>query len=240
MKKIILLLITIFSFSSATIDECKTDVYFSNGILTTPRQASSNAEIVLKPAIIEKLGIDKYNKSIGKVDYAYNSTLSPSKDMYEAYLQLKAEGGVNAFQEFMLNHFPLVELLAGDDVKNLLDEKVHEKMIKEVHDADLAKQVKKYKDSIDSGHGVVVIAHSQGALFANEAYDLVVKDASWRDNFFKAFFVAPASTKVLKVDVKIPSYIFHNDVITNLSDRFNFPKKPILTYLKKRLWDSSI
>jgi len=69
---LLVLLYPLISF--ATINEYKTDVYFGNGILTTPEQAFYNAEKVLKPAIIEKMGFPYYNKHIGKVSYAYNDT----------------------------------------------------------------------------------------------------------------------------------------------------------------------
>ena len=228
MKKLFLFLVILMfpNVVFSSVDECKTDVYFANGILATPRQAFNNAEKVLKPEIIEMYGIQEYNKHIGKVDYTYNSTLSESKDMYEVYMQLKAEGGIGEFEEFMIKHFPLAGLLVDADIKKVLDEKVHEKMIKEVHDADLKKQIEKYRTSINDGHSVAVVAHSQGALFTNEAYDSLIKSDTdkWRKKFFRAFFVAPASTKVLDNDVQTPSFVFHNDVITNLSDRFNFPK----------------
>ena len=71
MKKIFLLLIVFVSIAFSAIDECKTDVYFGNGILTKEKDAKFNAEVVLKSAIIQKFSLDYYNKHIGKVDYAY-------------------------------------------------------------------------------------------------------------------------------------------------------------------------
>jgi len=87
MKKVFLLLVLFVSFAFSYIDECKTDVYFGNGILTEKPNAILNAGII-EDAIIEKFGIDYYNKHIGKVDYAYNSTWDRSHDLLESYLQL--------------------------------------------------------------------------------------------------------------------------------------------------------
>ena len=230
MKKLFLLLIILVfpNVLFSSVDECKTDVYFANGILTTPRQASDNA-ILLDETIKQNIyvgNLQKYNKQIGKVDYAYNSTDTATRDMYEAYLQLKAEGGISVFQEFLLKHFPLAEYLVDEDIKKVLDEEVNEKIIKKAHDVDLDKQIKKYRTSINNGHSVAVVAHSQGALFTNEAYAALTKADTddWHKKFFRAFFVAPASTKVLEDDVKTPSFVFHNDIITNLSDKFYFNK----------------
>ncbi len=73
MKKITLLLALISSIALSAIDEYKTDIYFGNGILTEKRDARDNSGI-LRKAIKQKLGLDYYNRHIGKVDYAYNST----------------------------------------------------------------------------------------------------------------------------------------------------------------------
>ncbi len=51
MRKIVLLLAFLISFAFSAINECKTDVYFGNGILTTDDDARSNAEDILEPAI---------------------------------------------------------------------------------------------------------------------------------------------------------------------------------------------
>jgi len=90
MKNIILLLLLFVSLAFSAIDECKTDVYFGNGILTESTDAEKNAGI-LEKSIKKKFGLDYYNKNIGKVDYAYNSTLGRAHDMLEAYIQLDRE-----------------------------------------------------------------------------------------------------------------------------------------------------
>ena len=83
---LLLCLLPVYSFAFE-INECLTDVYFANGILTTPEQAFNNAEFILKPAIIVKLGINNYNKQIGKVSYAYNQTNGNLSDLTESLLQ---------------------------------------------------------------------------------------------------------------------------------------------------------
>lgn len=64
------------TFSFSAIDDCKTDVYFGNGILTEEEAAENNAKL-LSVAIKKKFYNGKTSemkKYIGKVDYAYNST----------------------------------------------------------------------------------------------------------------------------------------------------------------------
>ncbi len=99
MKKIILLLVVATSLVFSAINECKTDVYFGNGILTKEKDAIDNA-LLLRETIKQKFGLDYYNKHIGKVDYAYNSTWDRSHDLLESYLQLDRE--VPDFRSFSL------------------------------------------------------------------------------------------------------------------------------------------
>ena len=72
------------------INECKTDIYFANGILTVEEDARSNAMDVLEPAIRKELytsEIEMY-KDIGKVDYAYNQTVGEKLDLWESTYQI--------------------------------------------------------------------------------------------------------------------------------------------------------
>jgi hypothetical protein len=86
MKKIFLLLIFLSSFVFSAIDEYKTDVYFGNGILTKQRTAIDNSEL-LRKSIMKKFGLPYFNKKIGKVDYAYNSTDGAIGDLLESLAQ---------------------------------------------------------------------------------------------------------------------------------------------------------
>ena len=90
MKRIFLFLITLVSFASSAINECKTDVYFGNGILTEKEDAKKNAKL-LDEAIKQKFGLPYYKKHIGNVTYVYNSTWDRSHDLLETYLQLDRE-----------------------------------------------------------------------------------------------------------------------------------------------------
>ena len=89
------------------------------------------------------------------------------------------------------------------------------------HDEDLTKQVNAYKQSIKDGHGVIVIAHSQGNYFTNEAYE---KLDDWMKDYFHMFGVATPANHVagfIVGDITAPYVKFHNDfinvVLTGLS-----------------------
>jgi hypothetical protein len=146
MRKIILPLVLISTFAFSAIDECKTDVYFGNGILTKKRDAIKNAGI-LRKAIKQKLGKD-YSKRIGEVSSAYNST----------HL-----GGLNDLLESVLQKTNLAERIDALS-------KLNDGLKKTAHETDLSLQIQKYTSSIKTGHKVLVVAHSQGNLFAYEAF----------------------------------------------------------------------
>ncbi len=81
------------------------------------------------------------------------------------------------------------------------------------HIDDLTKQVENYKQSIKDGHGVIVIAHSQGNYFTNEAYE---KLDDWMKDYFHMFGVATPANHVagfMSGDTTAPYVKFHNDFI---------------------------
>ncbi len=87
MGRVLLFLVLVSCFAFSAIDEHKTDVYFGNGILTEKKDARDNADL-LRTSIIEKFGLDYFQKKIGKVDYAYNDTFGFGQDIFESALQI--------------------------------------------------------------------------------------------------------------------------------------------------------
>ena len=174
MKELLFLLLVwiypIVSFSA--INECLTDVYFANGILTKEEDAQYNAEKVLKPAILEKKyggNIEEFNKHIGEVGYSYNETHGEGWDYLETALQ-------KLDWDWLLSRFS------------------------PSHDADVEAQVTKYKSSIINGHKVLVVAHSQGNLFTLDAYKSLGKQSKdgWMQKYFEAVSIASPMSEDIK------------------------------------------
>ena len=240
MKKLFLLLITLTTLVFSAIDDCKTDVYFGNGILTEKGGAIDNA-LLLRKAIKQKFGLPYFNKHIGKVDYAYNSTLGRAHDMLEAYIQLDREAPdfFNSLRGFFNEFFSggVIHKIDDEIAAALVDEAV----VRAVEEQDLSAQVKKYEDSIENSGKVLVVAHSQGALFANRAYARLNKG---KQQYFSSVYVAPASSYQLTAKNHTPSFTFHNDPISSLARHFRFPittnpnlyKKPIINGYGERSW----
>jgi len=118
-----------------------TGVYFANGILTSDDQAYDNAK---------KLQGYINRPDVPTVHVAYNHTLDSHF----------VKGGPDMFET----------LLQKLSIMNKLDTWLSNDKRVTAHKYDLDKQVAQYQHSIESGHKVLVVAHSQGNLFASEAY----------------------------------------------------------------------
>jgi len=70
-------------------------------------------------------------------------------------------------------------------------------MIKEHHDEDLNEMVKKYKESVKAGHGVIAVTHSQGNLFAVESSDKIASNPQdkWMLKYFYHVSIASPATR---------------------------------------------
>ncbi len=170
MKKIILFLMFIISFGFSAIDECKTDVYYANGILTTRYQAKKNAEKILEPALrndIYSNDEDEMYKHIGEVGYSYNQTNGMILDGLETYMQkLDMQlyfDGWEASKGYITSHFE-----------------------------DYQEHYTRYVSRIKEGHKVLVVAHSQGNLFTNEIYKRLGSQSKdgWLQEYFGVVSVA--------------------------------------------------
>ena len=190
MKKLLFLLfvwlLPLFAFGS--VNECLTDVYFANGILTDEGNATANT-ILLKRAIqrdVYHLNIKDYNKNIGDVYKAYNSTHGSYWDIIESAAQ---KWGFQWLKD---------------------------KLWDTVHKADLSLQIKHYKESIRMGHRVLAVAHSQGNLFTNDAYKAILGDSHdwWMTPYFR--IVSVASPMHFKITDDTPEISWDNDLVADL------------------------
>ena len=242
MKKIILLLVVATSLVFSAIDECKTDVYFGNGILTKEKDAIDNA-LLLRDTIKQTFGLDYYNRHIGKVDYAYNSTWDRSHDLLETYLQLDREDP-DFFDKLKTWYMRFFTANAIDKINDeIAAAKVDEALVREIEAKDLSLQRKKYEKSIKSGHKVLIVAHSQGALYANRAFELIGQTKSaWMQKYMLPVYVAPTSSYEFWKKSHNPSFTFDNDPVSQLAHYFGFSitnnpnkyKKPLINQFEEK------
>ncbi len=95
MRRILILLMVVVSFSMGnTINECKTDIYFGNGVWNELDDAEENRkkleDDIIVPKIIKNdpILLAKY----GKVKLAYNWGQGTLLDVLETYYQLRESG----------------------------------------------------------------------------------------------------------------------------------------------------
>ena len=176
MKKYFIYLLLILSTiavlaNDVAINECKSDIYFANGIRTTAEDADNNQKIIWKKVLAEQYGgnLLKMEKELN-FKTAYNKTYGFSGDIYEAYLQLANES------EGWRDLYLFISYVVGNtgDEKDWYNQALslitgmNEEMIRQAYEADLSVQITDYKNSIALGHSVIVVAYSQGNLFTKK------------------------------------------------------------------------
>jgi len=208
-KLLILFLFILYPLTVfAEIDERKIDVYFANGIKTNEGNATVNTWLLRNTILDTKYyGIEiEMKKHIGKVTEAYNSTHNMFVD---------EDGGFDLLESF-------AQLINYQEYYDAWVASMSYRMIQTSHDRDLETQVIAYKESIKSGHKVLVVAHSQGNLFTYEAYRRL---DGWMQDYFEAVSVASPRHDLIKEGT--PRISWHNDLVAHIGLYDDFVTNPV-------------
>jgi len=167
MSKIILLIIFTFgSMLHAEINEYKSDVYFANGINTADKSAEATKNEI---ETMYKFHNPTFYKSVNDWKVAVNYTQGIGNDLWESASQkLSTEywliKWIKTGAKFILSVADsVIKNFVIDEIKGAAKGKLSSMFSS--HDSNLKTQVTSYKNSIKDGHGVIVLAHSQGNLF---------------------------------------------------------------------------
>jgi hypothetical protein len=187
------------------------------------RNATKNLNLISELVFTEQYDedIDKFEKELN-FKKAYNQTFGVVGDFYEALMQKEDESfGWEALY---------------NAIKTSLAVKFFDHYTKIVHEADLTKQVTNYRKSIRQGHRVIVLAHSQGNLFTNEAYQKMItnddgRDNGWLKEYFTRISIATPSSEKFGGDIVVS---FHNDPVPALGSLPTI-KNPNKAYQKNTL-----
>lgn len=171
MKKLLLILLFITTFIKAdgvnAYNEYKVDLYYANGIMMQESEAQS--KVTWQERVDDLLFENPHlRERIGKTDVAYNISEGMIHDLWEAFMQkvnLEPEYGVG-WSAFKVTISRMGQI--GKVADFVINASEYASSIS--HDGTLNEQVENYKQSIELGHGVVVVAHSQGNLFTAEAF----------------------------------------------------------------------
>jgi len=171
------------------------------------------------------LGVAKKQIKEGAKDWAKITSRKVILKLADKYGKIVIKG--KAFYEKELN--AMLTILFEELVDLAIDEylSVKEDDIREDTENDTKTQFEAYIKSIKDGHGVVVIAHSQGNLFTNLAYDMFEdhwfpwdEDTAWMAKYFSAYAVASPANDIL--GKKEPHITFDNDPIYLVPDSLNW------------------
>lgn len=196
MKKLLLLfLLSFFGVSSL---QAKADIYLATGVLTTEKstdEARKALEADLKAANPEIYGSDPFKS-------AYNTTHG-LWDFIEAAAQLFDQNGWSKYwQSFsvitnqkLAQHF--IDYFSG---------------LSQNHSVDINEQITNYANSINAGNQVIVIAHSQGNYFTNQAYE-ALNDCQ-KKSFYMLGTANPASKVSGMEELRGALATLDNDPIT--------------------------
>jgi hypothetical protein len=137
----------------------KTVIFFGNGIDTKPGEARESLKLLRN-----ELG-DTYNGQSLEYDVAYNSTYGQKLDLVQSALQ----AGVQFDSEIAawLGDIGLAPTWFVDWYQKFLT------VIPVVLAADVNTHILKYSKAIDQGKKVLVVSHSQGNFYVNEARRLM-------------------------------------------------------------------
>jgi hypothetical protein len=178
MKKIIILLtLTLTLFAS---DACKLDVYFGNGVWND-REAAEESKIRLQE-FIQKHNPDRFPIAEEGTTYsfkvAYNKTEGTVDDLIETFWQLHESGQIGDF------YFGFItRIMDAANVLTLQEDDYRSRMAAIAAQAYTNTQeiLQLYRnESFSSNNNVLLVAHSQGNLFANDAFELLSDDEKKR------------------------------------------------------------
>ena len=155
MKKLFLIfLLCLLSTSSL---HAKADIYVATGVLTAEPDTDADRDALQEDLIASNPEI--YESQSFKS--AYNTT-SGFWDFIESASQLFDQNGWSIYWD------SFITLTHNRLAQHYID---YYSGVSKNHDVDLSLQKEAYKASINAGNQVIVIAHSQGNFFTNEAYN---------------------------------------------------------------------
>ncbi len=190
-------LIVNFSVSvfALSIDECKMDIYFGNGVWNTAKQAKENVkaleERIIKREIVK--GDPALQAKYGEVKLQYNWGGGTMIDVLETYYQLKKEGQVNDLEFFMV-----MMIITGGNAElstyatGVMLESMPFIAEAEQENVDMMMQ-KYYNESFRYSHRVLLVSHSQGNMFANRVFDSI-NPSGFKEYFANVQVASPASS----------------------------------------------
>jgi hypothetical protein len=198
MKKILIFIAISMSLSlsayAENVNECKTDIYYGNGVWNEPESAAASQlklqTYVIEPEIIKNNPL--LQVKYGQTKLAYNWGQGTLLDVLETYYQLKEAGQMEGIG-FYTAIVALTVKLPNITLSAVATQKLMEPFTKDWEQGNVDEMWDKYyNESFKLGHRVLLVSHSQGNLFANRIHDKLTP-AQYQDYFANFQVASPAS-----------------------------------------------
>ncbi|WP_345992164.1 hypothetical protein [Sulfurimonas sp. HSL-1716] len=222
MKKLLFILSLMISSlllaQTQKINECKTDIYFGNGVWNKQYSRDDCDKDSAAECSVRELN-DLINKEIikddpklkanyGEVKLQYNWSYGKMIDLLETFYQLKEAGQISEKSFFIL-----VDELMGKQVSAISDENLlnlRQQIISAITTAEEQDVnnmlVKYYNTSFQYSHRVLLVSHSQGNMFANRVY-AAISPTGYQNYFANLQVASPASEVKAKLGDYVTGYI---------------------------------
>ncbi len=198
MKKLLLFIVLIIGlsvFSNAeNINECKTDIYYGNGVWNEYEDAE-NSRNDLEVRIVEDeiINGDPLKKAkYVHVKLSYNWGQGHVLDVLEVYFQLREAGQLDGIGFYtaiaaLTVSYPHITLSA------IATQALMEPFTRDWESGNVYEMWQKYYDeSFKLGHRVLLVSHSQGNLFANRIYE-TISPVEYQNYFANLQVASPAN-----------------------------------------------
>ncbi|MFT7824325.1 MAG: hypothetical protein ABXS92_06130 [Sulfurimonas sp.] len=197
MKNLVLcvfIMMGVLSFTYAeNINECKTDIYFGNGVWNEYEDAAKS-QLRLQKRIIDieiVNGEPLLKAKYGNVKLAYNWGQGHVLDVLEVYFQLRESGQLDGIGFYtaiaaLTVSYPHITLSA------IATQALMEPFTRDWEAGNVYEMWQKYyNESFKLGHRVLLVSHSQGNMFANRIHDSI-DPKGYQDYFANLQVASPA------------------------------------------------
>lgn len=201
MKKIIYLIILLVSFSIVSQALCedfclqkKTVIYFGNGVgngIATHGEATSS---LLKLFSIVDAELTTEQSVMYDYKLAFNASPGTWQDIIEAARQTLGNEWPSVLASFLIGDTRILNLLPGD-IRQQFNDFLNNRAIQQLvagnsSNHDVADHISSYNSDIGEGKKIVLVAHSQGNIFANLAFN----DPDFRLDYRQYFAIVPVAS----------------------------------------------
>jgi len=190
MKVIYIFILTLIFSSSlfASYNEYKTDLYFINGVWNDKFDARKNLNK------LEKILPVKLKDGFNGFYLSHNWSMGVMTDLLETFYQLKQNGQISDIGFYYALYVALGTVSVTDSLY-LLSGKLFGDIIalEDTIEANILEMLNKYNSkSYNKGHRVLLVAHSQGNIYANAVYERL----SWKKNYTKIVAIGSPANNV--------------------------------------------